>query len=737
MGYDVSYGRSVQARCVLARAWHSKGRLAAAIEGYREVLSLEPGHLEAAILLGAVMQSQLRLDEALQVYRQALEFNPNDARLHKQFVNVLLAQEGTDAVFRHYRLVRRDPRYLNLRPAEIVCCTPLRDELPRLRYFLEYYRAKGIGAFLAVDNGSSDGTCEYLLEQPDVYLWQSDLPFNRANFGAGWFEPILRMYAQDHWCLIVDADELLYYPECEQGNIVELCRALDAKGKRAFRAIVLDMYSDRPIRETHYAPGQSFEEVCPYFDRQFYHECADNTGPFNNQKSYYGGVRQRVFGEDRCFLSKVPLLKYGEDCILAGGQHGTNLPRGQVAMESGGVLHFKYFSGFGDRVSEDAKRKEHYANAMRHQLYEQCLQQQPALSLYDPAHSVKLEGSRQLVRLGVMQADESENAPARIVFPKIHEVPPGERRPFWSVMLTVYRRTCYLEQALRSVLAQAPAPEEMQIEVLMDSPDDLIETEVEAMIRAIAGNRVSVYRHPNRAGQPEIFNVCLRRARGVWVHLLHDDDWVAPGFYSALCKGIHAAPDIGAAFCRHTYVDENGENLGVSLLERETPGTIDGWLDRIGAGCRLETPSIVVRREVYERLGGYCPQARSVFDWEMWQRIGVHYPVWYEPRPLAFFRKSSGSEGARVAASGDQISDTRAVIEIARTYLPREKADALSRRASEHYALFALDLARKQLESGNLRSAMANLREALRCSCSADVRHQLSTLLSQAQLPQA
>jgi len=224
MGYDVSYGRSVQARCVLARAWHSKGRLAAAIEGYREVLSLEPGHLEAAILLGAVMQSQLRLDEALQVYRQALEFNPNDARLHKQFVNVLLAQEGTDAVFRHYRLVRRDPRYLNLRPAEIVCCTPLRDELPRLRYFLEYYRAKGIGAFLAVDNGSSDGTCEYLLEQPDVYLWQSDLPFNRANFGAGWFEPILRMYAQDHWCLIVDADELLYYPECEK-EILSSCAA--------------------------------------------------------------------------------------------------------------------------------------------------------------------------------------------------------------------------------------------------------------------------------------------------------------------------------------------------------------------------------------------------------------------------------------------------------------------------------------------------------------------------------
>ena len=735
MAHDTMSGSSAQARCVLARAWHSKGKLAAAIAGYREALALDPGHLEAAILLGAVLESQLRRNEALSVYRQALEYHPDQALLHKQLVNVLLTEEGPDAVFQHYRLARRDTRYLSLQPREILCCTVLKNERERLPYFLDYYRAKGIRAFLAVDNDSSDGTCEYMLKQSDVYLWQSDLSFKRVNCGAAWFEPILRMYAQGHWCLIVDADELLYYPECERSTIAELCRRLDAAGKRAFNAILLDMYSEAPICDTHYAPGRPFEEACPYFDRRFYHECADNTGPFHNQKSYYGGVRQRVFGEDRCFLSKVPLLKYGEDCILAGGQHGTNLGRELVAMETGCLLHFKYFSSFSERVSQEIKQIEHY-DPIRYQRYDHCLRKQPALNLYDPDHSVRLESSRQLVRLGVMQADEGENA-AQIVFPKIGAVPAGERRPFWSVMLTVYRRTGYLEQALRSVLAQAPGPEDMQIEVLIEGPDDPLQIEIEGSVHDIAGNRVRVHRLPNRAGHPEIFNVCLRRARGLWVHLLHDDDWLAPGFYTALCRGIREAPDIGAAFCRQTYVDENGESLGLSPLECESPGTIDGWLDRIGVSCRLQAPSIAVRREVYERLGGYCPQARSVFDWEMWQRIAVYYPVWYEPQPLAFFRKSGESEGARVAASGEQIADTRAVIEIARTYLPSEKAEMLSRRASELYAWFALDLARKQIDAGNLRAAMANLGEAIQCSCSADVRHQLSSLLAQAQPPHA
>lgn len=726
-----SLSRRAQARYMLAKVWHSKGVLPRAIAGYREALALDPGQVEAAILLGSVLRGELRLDEAIQVYRQALEHHPNEARLHKQFVNVMLMQQGPDAVFRYYGLARRDSRYLSLPPGEILCCLVLRNELPRLPYFLEYYRKKGIGAFLAVDNGSSDGSFEYLLKQPDVYLWQSELSFNRANFGAGWFEPILRMYGQGHWCLIVDADELLYYPECERRSIADLCRQLDRKGKKAFNAIHLDMYSDVPVQDTEYTPGRPFEDVCPYFDRRFYHKCSDGAGPFHNQKAYFGGVRQRIFGEAiEYYLSKVPLLKYDENCILAGGQHWTNLPVELMAVESGCLLHFKFFSSFHAYVSQEARRGEHYGDAEQYRGYEEGLRRQQSLIFYDPQHSVKLEDSAQLVRLGVMQADECADTAAEVVFPTIDQVPAGNRRPLWSVMLTVYRRTGYLEKALRSVLAQAPGLEEMQIEVVCDGTDDPIHSEIEAMVRSIAGDRVVLYRHASRAGHPEIFNVCVRRARGLWVHLLHDDDWVAPDFYEALYRGILEAPDIGAAFCRHTYVDEKGRTLRLSFLEREAPGTIEDWLSRIGCSCRLQTPSIVVRREAYERLGGYCPQAKSAFDWEMWQRLAVHYPVWYEPQPLAFFRESSGSESARLVASGEQIADTRAVIQIARSYLPSAAADTLSRRAAEQYALWAFELARRQLEAGNPGAAMANLQEGIRCSRSDEVTQRLFSLLS-------
>ena len=40
------------------------------------------------------------------------------------------------------------------------------------------------------------------------------------------------------------------------------------------------------------------------------------------------------------------------------------------------------------------------------------------------------------------------------------------------------------------------------------------------------------------------------------------------------------------------------------------------------------TPSIVVRRSVYERLGSFDRRLVCAEDWEMWVRIAAHYPIW-------------------------------------------------------------------------------------------------------------
>ena len=117
-------------------------------------------------------------------------------------------------------------------------------------------------------------------------------------------------------------------------------------------------------------------------------------------------------------------------------------------------------------------------------------------------------------------------------------------------MLTVYDRLHTLERALRSVLAQVRP--DMQIAVVADRHDAVTSAQLRALIESIPGavEQVELHELPSRVGHPQIFNECLDRARGDWIHILHDDDWVHPGFYAAMEEGIEQAPDVGAAFAR-------------------------------------------------------------------------------------------------------------------------------------------------------------------------------------------
>ena len=54
----------------------------------------------------------------------------------------------------------------DIRPGDVLLFSTFRNEHLRMPYFLKYYRGIGINHFLMVDNGSTDGGAEYLIDQP-------------------------------------------------------------------------------------------------------------------------------------------------------------------------------------------------------------------------------------------------------------------------------------------------------------------------------------------------------------------------------------------------------------------------------------------------------------------------------------------------------------------------------------------------------------------------------------------
>ncbi len=302
-------------------------------------------------------------------------------------------------------------------------------------------------------------------------------------------------------------------------------------------------------------------------------------------------------------------------------------------------------------------------------------------------------------------------SPQRATIPP---VPHDVARPYWSVMIPTFNCARYLSDALRSVLIQDLGPGVMQIEVVDDHSND----NPEEIVKGLGGTRVGFFRQEFNVGHVKNFESCLGRSKGHLIHLLHGDDYVREGFYQKLQNAFEQQPEIGAAFCRQIFMDEHGHWQSISQLEQAKSGVLNNWLEYLALEQRIMTPSIVVRREVYEKLGGFDRRLSCSEDWEMWVRIAAHYPIWYETEPLAVYRMHSKSNTGRHYHTGEEIRYTREAITMIKSYLPHQIADGVWKRATQTYAISALDKASSLLAHLELRVLWIQIKEAFKLNSS-------------------
>lgn len=295
--------------------------------------------------------------------------------------------------------------------------------------------------------------------------------------------------------------------------------------------------------------------------------------------------------------------------------------------------------------------------------------------------------------------------PASVTYPEIPHVKGGGRRPFWSVMIPNHNGDEFLPKALLSVLEQAPAPTKMQIEVIDDGST---KGDASKIVDRLGKGRAGFYAHPKNRGIAATFNTCIERARGRWVHILHCDDWVNPGFYEAMEGFIKATPEVGAAMCRTFLVDEQER---IHQLYRRPPDVLDEGIIP-GAGRLLKTlnfiptPSIVVRRDVYEQVGGFAPSLAHAADWEMWMRVADAAPFAYVDQPLASYRVTADQHSLQSATSGEAMDEYLRAVGLGLTRVSPEERRQIEREAGGFLSGRALGLRNRMWREGDRRNAL-------------------------------
>lgn len=182
--------------------------------------------------------------------------------------------------------------------------------------------------------------------------------------------------------------------------------------------------------------------------------------------------------------------------------------------------------------------------------------------------------------------------------------------PLVSVVIPVFNQGQYLSTAIDSVLAQGYEPIELIV------VDDGSTDETPAVIERY-GDRITSLRQPNR-GASHALNRGIGTARGSLVCWLSADDEFLPGKLQAQVRAFSEDPGLWLCSTGFDVVDAAGSlirRMQTPRWRHPDPFVAVFWDNPINGS------TVMVRRDLFDRLGYFDTTLRADVDADMWLRV--------------------------------------------------------------------------------------------------------------------
>ncbi len=233
-----------------------------------------------------------------------------------------------------------------------------------------------------------------------------------------------------------------------------------------------------------------------------------------------------------------------------------------------------------------------------------------------------------------------------------------------SVVIPCYRAGKYLSEAIYSVLAQESGVRSLEVVVVDNhSPDDETRQVLASWRR---DGRVRIVENAEDLGPAGGRNVGIGVARGEWVAFLDADDVWLSGALDARWQAIESEPEaewIGADY-QMWYEDGSLEETG-HYQKDDAVGRILAPAYASGRALRLRRPipeslgsslawigTVMVKRDLLLRLGGFEPSLRAAEDMLLWYRLASVADLFFVPKIVALYRQHPDSLTTRVMLGG-------------------------------------------------------------------------------------
>lgn len=213
-----------------------------------------------------------------------------------------------------------------------------------------------------------------------------------------------------------------------------------------------------------------------------------------------------------------------------------------------------------------------------------------------------------------------------------------KREPLVSAVIPAFNAELWVSEAVRSVLDQTYRP--LEVIVVDDGSADGTGDVVRAF-----GGAVRYIRQAN-GGVSRARNHGAAEARGEFIAFLDADDSWLPRKLEVQVGRIVDLPRAVASFMSSVSV-KAGTKIEVPNLCRPEADLVAGLLLH---SCVVgNASSVMIRREVFTRTGGFDPALSQCADWDMWIRLAELGPVDVVSEPLVRVRSHERNMSSNVA----------------------------------------------------------------------------------------
>jgi len=189
------------------------------------------------------------------------------------------------------------------------------------------------------------------------------------------------------------------------------------------------------------------------------------------------------------------------------------------------------------------------------------------------------------------------------------------KKDFISVVIPTYNRASFLKEAIDSVLSQTCR--DFELIVVDDGSTD----DTPALLLSY-GKKIKVIKKANK-GPSAARNRGIKAAKGEWLAFLDSDDSWKPDKLEKQVQFIKDNPDIKICQTEEIWI-RNGKRVN----PRKKHEMHSGWIyEQCLPMCIVSPSSVMIHREVIEKVGLFDETMLACEDYDLWLRIAPFYPI--------------------------------------------------------------------------------------------------------------